>query len=361
MAAVNLTGVRRTFGPVVALDSVDLSLPSGQLLAVLGPSGCGKTTLLRCIAGFEAVEAGRIVLDGTEVATARRHVAVHRRKVSVVPQEGALFPHLSVEQNVAFGLPRDRRRPGRVAEVLELVGLGGYGARMPHELSGGQQQRVAVARALAPRPPVVLLDEPFSALDASLRAGLRRDVRAALREDGATALLVTHDQAEALSMADQVAVMRDGRILQSATPSEVYRWPADAWVARFVGDAMLVPVTGVGPGRTRASRLGPVRIGSGPVDLEVPLLVLIRPEQVRVRSAVSNHTRTSVPATVSRVAYHGHDTLARFDLGDGHQAPARVAEGPDTSLEVGQSVRLSVEGEVRAFARTAPEAVPTSE
>jgi iron(III) transport system ATP-binding protein len=211
MAELALRGLHKAYGPVRALAGVDLTVRSGSLMAVLGPSGCGKTTLLRCVAGFEPVDSGHITVAGRTVTT----LAAHRRRIAVVPQEGALFPHLSVFDNVAYGLDRPARRAGRVEVVLALVGLADLARRMPHQLSGGQQQRVAVARALAPRPPVVLLDEPFSALDATLRVDLRRDVREALRADGATAVLVTHDQGEALSMADDIAVMRDGRIVQS--------------------------------------------------------------------------------------------------------------------------------------------------
>src|SRR5690606_34432698 len=202
---------------------------------------CGKTTLLRCIAGFERIDEGSIRLGDSVVAGPGVHQPPHRRRFAVVPQEGALFPHLSVAGNVGYGLDRAARDRGRVDEVLELVGLAGYGRRMPHELSGGQQQRVAVARALAPRPAMILLDEPFSALDAPLRAEPRRDVRPALHEDGATAILATHDQEEALSLADQVAVMRDGRVVQQGTPTSVYAAPADAWVGGFVGGAVLLP------------------------------------------------------------------------------------------------------------------------
>src|SRR5690606_5744440 len=211
------------------------------------------------------------------VAGSGVHVAPERRRVAIVPQEGALFPHLSVAGNIRYGLTRSQVRAGRVDEVLELVGLAGYGDRMPHQLSGGQQQRVAVARALAPRPPLVLLDEPFSALDASLRAELRHDVRQALRADGATAVLVTHDQGEALSMSDRVAVMRDGAVEQYGTPAEVYGQPVDAWVADFVGEAGLLPARA--DDAVAHPPLGPVAC-AGADRGEVT--VLIRPEQVRV-------------------------------------------------------------------------------
>src|SRR5918995_5329936 len=260
MSTLTVRGVAKAFGRTQALAGVDLSVASGGFVAVLGPSGCGKTTLLRCIAGFERIDGGEVTIDGRLLAGGRVHMPPHRRRVAVVPQEGALFPHLCVGDNVAYGLDRMARRSGRVAEVLALVGLAGFEQRMPHELSGGQQQRVAVARALAPRPPLVLLDEPFSALDAGLRVELRRDVRAALRADGATAVLVTHDQGEALSMADEIAVMRAGRIVQGGSPTDVYRAPADLWVAGFIGEAVLVPAAM--DGRCARTALGDLVVAS---------------------------------------------------------------------------------------------------
>ena len=291
----------------------------------------------------------RIALGGRAVALPGIHLPPHRRQVAVVPQEGALFPHLSVTENVGFGLTgRDRRRTQRVQECLELVGLSGLGARMPHELSGGQQQRVALARALAPRPPLVLLDEPFSALDASLRVELRHDVRAALREAGATAILVTHDQGEALSMADRVAVMRDGEVRQVGTPEEVYLHPVDAWVASFVGEADLLPLTlqdspgtpslPLGSSTLRIDTpLGPVSVTGTDPDLGATHVV-IRPEQV----VLGQH---GVPAVVRSVDFHGHDALVTLELADGATAHARTGAHPP---EVGARVLASVSGLCRA-------------
>ena len=341
MASLTVRDVYKSYGAVAALSGVDLDVPTGVLTAVLGPSGCGKTTLLRCVAGFERLDAGEVVLAGRRVAGAGSHTAPERRRVAVVPQEGALFPHLSVAGNVAYGLDRAARRSGRVAEVLALVGLAGLGDRMPHQLSGGQQQRVAVARALAPRPPLVLLDEPFTALDAGLRAELRRDVRAALRVDGATAVLVTHDQGEALSMADQVAVMRDGQIVQSGTPAEVYGTPADAWVADFVGEAVLLPGTvDGGVARTALGALPVPGAGDGAAT------VLVRPEQVEVLPEPAGGT---VPATVARQDFFGHDALLVLDLDGGDQVTARVFEVAAHPLGTGQRVGLRVRGPVLAY------------
>jgi iron(III) transport system ATP-binding protein len=303
--------------------------------------------MLRCIAGFERIDSGEITLDGRLVAGGRVHVPAHRRRVAVVPQEGALFPHLSVRDNVAYGLDRTPRRSGRVAEVLALVGLAGFEQRMPHELSGGQQQRVAVARALAPRPPLVLLDEPFSALDASLRIEVRADVREALRADNATAILVTHDQDEALSTADQVTVMRAGRTVQTGSPIDVYRKPVDEWVAGFVGDAVLVP--GMARGAAAETSLGPVTLVDIPLpaDGQTPVTALIRPEQVLLGPR-DRAPSTAVPATVTRRVFHGHDELIMLRLTDGTEALSRALDGT-TPVEVGDRCAVWVRGPVRAW------------
>jgi iron(III) transport system ATP-binding protein len=266
-----------------------------------------------------------------------------------VPQEGALFPHLSVAANVGYGLDRAARRAGRVAEVLELVGLAGYADRMPHQLSGGQQQRVAVARALAPRPPLVLLDEPFSALDGALRAEVRRDVRVALRADGATAVLVTHDRGEALSVADLVAVMRDGRIVQAGTPTAVYRQPADPWVAGFLGEAVLLPATV--EGSSVVSALGRLPMTGRPVagapatgGAPAGVTVVVRPEQVELVPAAAG----GIPGTVLRHDFHGHDALVAVRLADGTEVTARILDAAP-AVTVGEQVGVRVRGEVRAL------------
>ena len=243
--ALSVRSLRRTFPadpPVAALDGVDLDVATGSVTAILGPSGSGKTTLLRVLAGIDRADDGTVVIGGAMVDGNGSYVVAERRRVGLVPQQGALFPHLDVARNVGFGLHKVPRaeRARRVAELLELVGLAGMGARRPYELSGGQAQRVALARALAPKPDVVLLDEPFSALDASLRSSLRSEVADMLRSTGTTAVLVTHDQDEAMSLADTVAIMRAGRIVQSGTPDELYRRPDDLWVADFLGDAVLL-------------------------------------------------------------------------------------------------------------------------
>src|SRR4051794_11353580 len=237
MSAISIRDVSKAYGAVEVLRGVDLDIESGTFAAVLGVSGCGKSTLLRLLAGFDAIDAGEIEIDGTIVDDGTRRLSPNHRRVGYVPQEGALFPHLDVRANVAFGLPRGERGGGRAAELIALVGLDGLQQRRPHELSGGQQQRVALARALATQPDVVLLDEPFSALDPELRASMRAEVRATLKSLGTTTVLVTHDQEEALSCADTVAVLRDGTISQAGTPRELYLSPCNAELARFLGEA----------------------------------------------------------------------------------------------------------------------------
>ena len=221
MSSLSCTGLAKAFGVVRAVDDFTLELEGGTIAALLGPSGCGKTTALRLIAGLERPDAGTVTVGGRELAGPGTFVAPERRRIGVVFQDYALFPHHDVAGNVAYALGRGAD-PARVREVLELVGLGEHGARPVHELSGGQQQRVALARALAPTPELILLDEPFSNLDAGLRERLREEVREIIRRAGVTALFVTHDQAEALSIAETVAVMRDGRVEQLGTPEEVY-------------------------------------------------------------------------------------------------------------------------------------------
>ncbi|RAV10382.1 ABC transporter ATP-binding protein [Mycolicibacterium sp. GF69] len=294
----------------MVLDHIDLELHAGSITAVVGSSGCGKTTLLRLIAGFEMPDEGTIAIGGRQVAGRGTAVAPHRRAVGYVAQDGALFPHLTVGQNIAYGLagsPRRAETRARVRELLETVSLDpSYASRRPHQLSGGQQQRVALARALARKPVVMLLDEPFSALDTGLRASTRKAVARLLTDAGVTTLLVTHDQEEALSVADQVAVMRDGRFTQVGPPQQVYRQPADHFTAAFLGDCIALPCT-VSNGVADCA-LGRVPVhgtGSQPTG---PATLLLRPEQL-VATVVSDTERLEGVGTVLSVEFLGHDVL----------------------------------------------------
>jgi iron(III) transport system ATP-binding protein len=302
-AAILLEGVSKSFGATRAVREVSLEIEHGELMAVLGPSGCGKTTLLRLIAGFEAPDRGSVTVGDETVAGPGTLVPPEKRRVGMVFQDFALFPHLTVEANIAFGLSRRPReeREDLTRRTLELVGLQHKTGRHPHELSGGERQRVALARALAPEPEVVLLDEPFSSLDATLRADLRREVELILRDAEATALLVTHDQEEALSLADRLAVMREGRIVQVGAPEDVYGRPASRWAAQFVGEVNVL--AGV-------AREGGVETELGRFDLRVPATgtvhVAVRPEQLELSARHDGNAEV-----VSR-EFRGHDVLYRL-------------------------------------------------
>ena len=334
MSAVTITGLAKAYSGLPVLRGVNLEVPDGSLTAVLGPSGCGKTTLLRIIAGFVRADSGSVRVGNREV----ENVSPDKRGVGYVPQEGALFPHLTVRQNILFGLPAAKRTDARLAEMLELAELGReLGGRYPHELSGGQQQRVALARALAPAPAVVLLDEPFSSLDAALRATAGRAVERVLRHAGATALLVTHDQGEALSLTDQVALMRDGRFVQVDTPARIYELPVDEAVARFVGGASMVPAVVVD--RTATGVLGKVPVV---YPLNGPVRLVVRPEQVEVLAPLA----APVTAVVVDVSYYGAHILLQLTLPDGTPLAAR---GPSTRApRVGDEVGVFVHGPVLA-------------
>src|SRR4051794_20698595 len=346
MSSLTVQDVTKSFGATPVLTGVDLHVPSGSFTALLGPSGCGKTTLLRLIAGFDDPDSGTIAVDDTVVAGAGRPIAARRRGIGFVPQEGGLFPHLSVAGNVTFGLPRrERRDDGRVRGLLALVGLDpALATRQPHQLSGGQQQRVALARALAPRPSVVLLDEPFSSLDASLRDETRQAVATALRAAGATAVLVTHDQPEALSMADQVAVLRGGRLVQLTDPRTLYRSPRDLDVATFVGEAVVLDAE---------IRDGQAQCALGTLAVEGALAegtsrVLLRPEQLRLvpPSGTLPHAR------VRSIDFYGHDARVWLELSAGTIVSARL-EGMELPVE-GQDVSIAVVGPALSFPAGAP-------
>jgi len=383
---LQMRGVSKSFevghARVQALRDIDLEVAQGVLTAVLGPSGSGKSTLLRVAAGFERPDTGTVTLTDpagdVTLAGRGRFVRPERRGIGVVAQSGGLFPHLDVAGNIAFGLSgadqhdggmpsarrgglslrRRARSRARVAELLDLVGLHGYERRRVDELSGGEQQRVALARALAPRPRIILLDEPFSALDAALRADLGVQVRDLLRELDVTAVLVTHDQIEALSLADRVVVMREGRIAQAGTPRQIYEQPADADTARFVGDAMIltgdvVATEGTAPcsaGGTAYDRALCVRcpLGLVPVESDCALepgsscQIVLRPESL----LIGDPDGMGVPARVVGIEYYGHDAMLTVELGTTqedvhHTVRVRTHDMDQTGL-LGRSVSVRV-------------------
>ncbi|MER3396780.1 MAG: ABC transporter ATP-binding protein [Acidimicrobiia bacterium] len=332
--ALLCSGLYKSFGSTVALEGLNLEVAPGELLVLFGPSGCGKTTALRAIAGIEPPDAGEIWIGGRKVS-GDTWVPPEERRVGMVFQDWALFPHLNVEENVAFGAKGSKRKKrARVAEVLELVHLGGYEKRMPHELSGGQQQRVALARALASDPQIILLDEPFSNLDASLRAELRTEVRDVLYKAGITAVFVTHDREEALSIADRIAVMVNGKVIQAGTPYELYSEPPNALVARMLGDANVFLVE--------------VRDGLAHTPFgEIPsykrdgvALLLVRPESIDVKPDPEGD------ATVERIEFYGHDQLLRLSLSNGTTLEARTIGGRPVA-SVGARVRTALLEEPR--------------
>jgi iron(III) transport system ATP-binding protein len=327
-------------GGAPVLRGVDLRAAAARSLVLLGPSGCGKTTLLRVVAGLQPVDSGTVRLGDEVVSGPGIHVAPERRRVGMVFQDWALFPHLTVAANVAFGLPRaqrGRRRLARrsgpiaapVGQLLEMVGIGDLARRLPGSLSGGQQQRVALARALAARPSVLLLDEPFSNLDTGLRAGVRSEVTALLRELRITSVFVTHDQDEAFVLGDEVAVMRGGAVVQQAPPAVLYERPNDRWLAGFVGEADTVP--GRARGRIAETPLGAIALQE---DYDGAVDVLIRPEELSVMAGDA--------AQIDRIDFHGHDTVYALRTGDGLTLRARVNGAP--RFVVGDRVGLAHSG-----------------
>ncbi len=351
--AVRLDGISKSYDDVLALDDVSLELEAGTVLALLGPSGCGKTTALRLISGFERPDQGTIEVNGRRVASSTAMVPPERRRIGLVFQDLALFPHLSVSGNVAYGIRREPDHGVRTDELLEMVGLAGDGERMPHELSGGMQQRVALARALAPRPDVLLLDEPFSSLDQAMRTQLRAEVREILRAARQSAIFVTHDQGEALTVADRVAVMTRGRVLQVAPPELIYAEPSTPYVATFVGVANLVPGD-VRPGAAD-TRFGPVPlIDPGRRQLSGHGLVLLRPEHFAIAEAPDGPAEDDGWEVIAR-RFSGSEILLEVRADDGERLWVE-AGGRVRHLGIGDHVRVTLrEIETVAFGRRAPE------
>ena len=326
---LRVRGVEVALGGVPVLRGADLDVAAGRIVTLLGPSGCGKTTLLRTVAGLQHADAGTVDLGARTVAGPGVDVPAERRSIGMVFQDWALFPHLTVAGNVAFGLRRRERRGSTVDDVLGLVGLRGLADRMPATLSGGQQQRVALARALATRPAAILLDEPFSNLDPVLRSHVRTEVARLLRGLGATALIVTHDQEEAFLLGDEVAVMDGGRVVQQAAPSELYESPATRAVAAFLGDGNLV--SGVARGDRAETCWGSVPL-RGEVHGEVE--VLLRPEHLRVRPGTT--------AVVADLEYYGHDAVYCVRDRSGAVLRVRVLTRPE--LRAGDRVDVEYAG-----------------
>lgn len=331
--ALKVDGLSKRFGNVGAVDGVSIDLATGEHLALIGPSGCGKSTILLMVAGLLRPDGGEIRIGDRLAAGRGAWIEPDRRRVGMVFQDYALFPHLTVSANIAFGIDRlpkpDRRK--RVEEVLALVGLEALSGRYPHELSSGQQQRVALARSLAPDPAVVLLDEPFSNLDRTLRESLRLETKAVLRRAGATAVLVTHDHSEALGFGDRVAVMRSGHVLQIGSPEELYDFPEDEFVATFLGSADFLPAQR-SSGGVALSDVGPI----GPLDLppEGELAVMVRPHEVTFEADASG------PATIAGLEYQGATVLYELALDSGPHLSCR--RSPSPRYEPGTRVRIGL-------------------
>ncbi len=345
-----ISDLHKSFGDHPVLRGVDLVVPGGTFAAVVGQSGSGKTTLLRILAGFERPDRGSVAIGGETLDDGRVHLRAEQRWIGYVSQEGSLFPHLTVDANVGFGLARRERRGPRVGELLEMVGLQGLGGRYPHQLSGGQQQRVALARALSVRPRLILLDEPFAALDATLRASVREDVQAILQAAGTTAILVTHDQDEALSVADLVAVMREGRIAQVDAPQLLYASPVDVDLGGFIGEANVM--TGVVHGDRVDTPLGSLEVRGGVAAADgQEMTVLVRPEQVWV---FPYEDGPGVAGTVVHTGFHGHDSIIGITVDSvGLPDPITSRVLGALALSAGAAVRISVRGPVNAWPSSA--------
>ena len=346
MTSLSISHLNVNFGSRTVISDLSFDLREGEIASLLGPSGCGKTTLLRAIAGLIQPTSGTIRFGSQLVGVSSVVLPPHKRGTGYVPQQGALFPHLTVAKNIAFGLDRSTHTKSEIAkitdEMIRLIGMKGFEDRLPSQLSGGQQTRVALARALAIKPKLVLLDEPFSALDAVLRVELRTEVVGLLRELGSTAILVTHDREEALVSSDRVVLIRDGKVAQNGTPEEVYESPISPEIAASTGDVLILPAEKLSSGQT----LYPLSLdGSGKTGSETGYVV-IRPEEIRV----SVNAQQGIEGSLTHIDYYGHDAMLTVTLpSSGALISARVA-GP-SEFTVGQKVYLQHLGPVRYFSR----------
>tara|TARA_Y100001936_G_scaffold125405_1_gene122744 strand:+ start:285 stop:1322 length:1038 start_codon:yes stop_codon:yes gene_type:complete len=335
---VVVEGVSKTFDGETVLAKIDLKVASSEILSLLGPSGCGKTTLLRSIAGLENPEEGKITICDQIVLDNEVSIAPEKRKVGMVFQDAALFPHMTVEQNVAYGLKKSDPKKQRVSELLEIVGLPNFEKRRPETLSGGQKQRIALARALAPRPSVLLLDEPFSNLDSALRIEVRAEVNRLISELGVTTIFVTHDQDEAFLLGDRVAVMNNGKILQVDSPSIIYEKPSNNWIASFVGAVNLI--TCKASGHKAETPIGFLKLDQ---HYEGDVELVLRPENLMLTNGDD--------AEIEIIEYYGHDSLVTVKLNDGTKLKVRTA--PATAHLKGDRVGLEHKDvEVSAFGKT---------
>ncbi len=332
MSAISVRELSAGYGGEAVIDDISFELGQQQLLAILGPSGSGKSTLLKTIAGFLTPMAGSITLDGVLVSDTESPVPPEKRNIGLVPQEGSLFPHLDVSGNISFGIKRDPQKKQRVNELLEIINMTEYAHARPQELSGGQQQRVALARALAPKPKLILLDEPFTALDTSLRAQLREDIRSILTMTATTAIMVTHDQEEALATADQLAVMQAGKLIAFGTPHSLYNAPRSIAVAQLLGEINVIPARVEADGRVR-TEFGTT--DSANPDQLIPGeqgTLIVRPEAFVIDN-------TLIPnATIIDLLFHGHDSLISVRMDSGLvvklREPTEVSRFPRTPCAV---------------------------
>lgn len=344
MHAIKIRQAQKCYEHQEILKGINLELAAGSVLALLGPSGCGKTTLLRLIAGFEPLNAGELYFGDQLVSSAAHCLAPEHRQIGYVPQEGTLFPHLTVEANIAYGLTKQQNRQERVKEVLSLIGLGAFAKRYPHELSGGQQQRVALGRALAPKPKLVLLDEPFNALDLELRRTMCEEVIALLRQTGTTTILVTHDPGEAFAVSDQLAVMMEGKIMQCAPPETVYWQPSNPTVARLTGEALFLEAQWLADSSSLQCVLGEIPLQA---QCTLPktdkITLMLRPEQIQWHES---QDPSQYNAIVSHRSFRGDHSLVRFNL-DSHYFSVRMPSL--TAPQLNQKGILSVAGASMAW------------